>query len=40
MKMLNHGIRVTKDRREVKLSKLEAEERTKRVGAEAILTGL
>lgn len=40
MKMLNHGIRITKDRREVKRSKLEADERTKRVGAEAVLTGL
>lgn len=38
MKMLNNGIWVTKDRKEVKMSK--AEERTRRVGAEAILTGL
>lgn len=38
--MLNNGIWVTKDRKEVKMSKPEAEERTRRVGAEAILTGL
>lgn len=40
MKMLNHGIWITKDRKEMKMSKLEAEERTKHMGAEAVLTGL
>lgn len=40
MKMLSHGIWITKDRKEMKMSKLEAEERTKHRGAEAVLTGL